>query len=120
MWKDLFIVKEKAKAFKPHTVFYNTKFSGESVLVESSGKRVEKFLNLLYDVNPELIKEHVEIVEIDEDEPTRWAYIYVSEQLAKCITKTSWERITDMISATDIITAKLEYDLECIKKLAKN
>jgi hypothetical protein len=66
-----------------------------------------------------LVEKFVERIEINEEEPAMWGYMYVSEELAKCITDASWERYVDLISATDIITAKLEYDLECIKKLAK-
>jgi hypothetical protein len=120
MWRELLVVKEKPRAFKPHTTYHNLSFSNSSTsIIKSSGKRIEKFLNLLYEINPELIRKFVEMVEIDDDEPIRWAYVYVSEELAKCITKASWERITDLISATDIITAKLDYDLSCVKRLAE-
>ncbi len=118
MWRELFVAG-KPNLYEFHTAYVNAKFQGQSFLIESSSKRIDRFLNHLYEIEPKLIEKFVERVEINEERPAMWGYIYVSEELAKCITNALWERYVDLISATDIITAKLEYNIECLKKLAK-
>ncbi len=79
---------------------------------------MEGFLDMLYEISPELIKRYVEKIEIDEDKPELWAYIYLSKELRKCIQKAFWSREIDLISASDMIRYSLKYDKSCIERLA--
>lgn len=122
-WKGL-MLKRKPRLFYPHSIFYNPFWfdyrtsQKESFLIGSSGGEVEGFLDMLYEINPELIKRHVEKVKIDEDDPEQWANIYLSEDLRKCIQEAFWSREIDLISATDIIRYNLKYDKSCNQRLA--
>jgi hypothetical protein len=122
-WKGL-MVKREPRMFHPHSIFYNPfwfdyrRSQEKSELIKSSGGEVEGFLDMLYEISPELIKRYVEKVEIDEDEPERWAYIYLSKKLRKYIQKAFWSREIDLISASDTIRYSLKYDKSCIERLA--
>jgi thiamine kinase-like enzyme len=122
-WKGL-MVKRKPRMFDSHSIFYNPfwfdyrRSQEKSKLIESSSGEVEGFLNMLYEISPELIKRYVEKVEIDEDEPEQWARIYLSKKLRKCIQKAFWSREIDLISASDTIRYSLKYDKSCIERLA--
>jgi hypothetical protein len=118
MWRKLFVLG-KPNFYEFHNAYINVKFQGPSCLIESSSKKIEEFLNFLYDMEPKLLEKFIERVEINEEKPTMWSYMYVHSKLEKCIKRSGWERIIDMISASDIITAKLEYYLECLKNLTK-
>jgi len=122
-WKGL-MVKRGPRMFYLYSIFYNPfwfdyrKSQEESVRIKSSSGEVERFLDMLYEISPELIKRYVEQVEIDENEPERLAYIYLSEELRKCIQKSIWSREIDLISASDTIRYILKYDKSCIERLA--
>jgi hypothetical protein len=123
-WKGLMLKREPAM-FRPHSEFYNPFWFDyrnkdiESELIESSGGRVEDFLDMLYEMNPEIIKRYIEKVEIDEDEPMRWGYIYLHKKLRRCIKEAWWSREVCLISASDTIRSSLKYDKSCIEKLAE-
>jgi hypothetical protein len=121
-WKGL-MVKRKPRMFH-HSIFYNPfwfdyrRSQEKSELFGSSGGKVEVFLDMLYEISPEIIKRYVKMVKIDEDEPEEWAYIYLSKELGKCIQEAFWSREIDLISASDMIRYRLKYDKSCIERLA--
>lgn len=123
-WKGL-MVKRKPRMFHPHSIFYNPfwldyrRSQEDNGLIESSGGKIEKFLGILYEISPEIIKRYVEKVEIDEDEPDRWGYIYLHERLKGCIEEAWWSREVCLISASDTVRSRLVYDKSCIEKLAE-
>jgi hypothetical protein len=124
-WKDL-MIKQKARAFHPHAIYYNPFFYHyknkdvhKSKLIESSTEKVEDFLDTLYEVSPEVVKRYVEKVEIDEDVPDRWAYVFVHPKLKQCIKDAYWSREVCLISASDTVRSKLKYDKDCVMRLAE-
>jgi len=121
-WKGL-MVKRKPRMFDHHSIFYNPfwfdyRNQEKSVRIASSSGEIKEFLDMLFKINPELIKRYVEKIEIDEDEPERWACIYLSKELRKCIQKAIWSRKIDLIYGSDMIKYILKYDKSCIERLA--
>jgi len=124
-WKDL-MIKEKARAFHPHSIFYNPFFyhyENEDIyktrLIESSTEDIEEFMNFVYEVSPDIIKKYVEKVEVDEEEPERWAYVFVHPRLEQCIKDAYWSREVCLVSASDTVRSWLKYDKDCIMRLAE-
>jgi len=122
-WKGL-MVKRGPRMFDFHSIFYNPfwfdyrRSQEKSVRIVSSNGEIKEFLDMLYEINPELIKRYVEKVEIDEDEPELWAHIYLSKELRKCIQKAFWSEKIDLIRGSDTIRYVLKYDKSCIERLA--
>jgi len=123
-WKSL-MVKREPRMFHPHTTFYNPFWFDyrnkniNSKLIESSSGRIEEFLNMLYEISPLLLKKYIEKVEIDEDEPERWGYIYLHKKLKNCVEEAWWSREVCLISASDTIRSRLKYDKSCIERSAE-
>jgi hypothetical protein len=123
-WKGL-MVKRGPAMFRSYNKFYNPFWfdyrnkNTDSKLIESSSGKVEEFLNMLYEINPEIIKRYIEKVEIDENEPEWRGCIYLDKKLKRCIKQARWSREIDLISASDTIRYCLKYDKSCIEKLAE-
>ena len=124
-WKDL-MIKEKARAFHPHSIFYNPFFyhyENEDIyktrLIESSTEDIEEFMNFVYEVSPDIIKKYVKKVEVDEDASWQYGYISLHPKLKSCIKDVYWSREVCLVSASDTVKSWLKYDKDCIMRLAE-
>jgi hypothetical protein len=124
-WKDL-MLREKPRMFHPHSIFYNPFFYhyenkdvNKTKLVESATEDIEMFLNFLFETNPEIIKNCIELVKIDEDASWQFGYIHLHPKLRKCIKDAYWSREVCLISASDTVRSWLKYDKDCIMRLSE-
>jgi hypothetical protein len=120
-WKGLMLKREPT--IFSYTEFYNPFWFDyrnkevSSRRIDSSSDKVEEFLNMLYEINPEIIKRYIEKVRIDENE--LHGRIYLHKNLKKCIKQARWSRVIDLRVGSDTIRYCLEYDKSCIEKLAE-
>jgi len=126
-WKDL-MIREKARAFRPHSVFYNpfwyhykneNKDVANSKLITSSTEDIEDFLDFVYEVSPDIIKKYIEKIEIDEDKNWQYGNIFLHPKLKSCIKDVYWSREICLVSASDMLKYWLKYNKNCIMRLAE-